>query len=459
MKKIGTKLLFSSVMLLSVVGMSACGSSDSGEEVYGKETREIVAQAEKLDRAALFEKAANEVQDGTFKFIGTSSRFKKAIDGFKSELSKYNSKCANMTITTDTAVDGQIYTTLLGEIDNNVEGGYSAALVQDGYQLSVKALKKNKFVNYIPKEWQDATDTNKELNAEPFSLQYNFKTWMLNDNGTGKTVDNVWDFTTSDFKGKICTMDPNNENVNMDFLVMLTKDSWCDVLKEAFDDSSNDNKSLDLTAYEKYGEKKKYAYAFIAKFLENSAQYGDDGKARDQLIAKNDSAYGGWIVYSKIASVQETNDISVKNITICALGDDNTDGKTATMHMKGFGGFMYKHYLQIMPNATHPWTACAFINYLSTTKEGYKGWASDIGDYPSMPSINVDRTKYGHGTVDESGTFHQDDNAENYYPAFNDPTSSWWEDSAKGNCVIEDPSYIGENYSSVYKFIHELNNK
>ena len=90
-----------------------------------------------------------------------------------------------------------------------------------------------------------------------------------NADGNQKVPDNVWDFTADSFKGKILTMDPNNENVNMDFLVMLTQDNWCDVLKEAYEDSSNDNKSIDFTKYAKFGEKQKYAYAFIEKFIQN----------------------------------------------------------------------------------------------------------------------------------------------------------------------------------------------
>ena len=61
--------------------------------------------------------------------------------------------------------------------------------------------------------------------------------------------------------------------------------------------------------------------------------------------------YGGlaWIVYSKIASIQETAEITKKNITIASLGKDISDGANpGDSKINGFGGFMYKHYLQIL---------------------------------------------------------------------------------------------------------------
>lgn len=452
MKKING-LLLTSVALLGATGaLSSCGG-DTG--VIGEDVRKIVAECETLTRDELFQKAADEIQGGTLKFIGTSSRFKKAIDGFKAELTKKNPACANMDVTKDSTVDGQIYTKLITEIDSGVTNGYDGALVQDGFQLQYKALDKNLFVNYIPKEWKEANDTNESLNGNPFSLQYNMKTFMYNNTGSLK-IDNCWDICTPQMKGKVQTMDPRNENVNMDWLIMLTQDKWCDVLKAAFEDSTNDAKdSIKLSDFEKYGEKQKYAYAFMDAYLRNSVFNADDGAARDSLVKTADNA--GWIVYSKIASIQETNEVSKKNITIAALGNENTDGSTATMQMKGFGGFMYKHYLQVMPRAQHPYTVCAFINYLSTTAEGYAGWASDIGDYPSMPSINVNRTKYGHGTLVD-GTFTQNDSEANVFPALNDPASTWWESSTGGNVIIEEPAYIVTKYGEVMSFINSVIN-
>jgi hypothetical protein len=453
MKK-SKNLMLVALTALTAVGLASCGNSQGDD--LGKAVREVAAQAETMTRDELFQKAADEIQGNTMKFIGTSSRFKKAIPSFKEELTKKNAACSGMSITEESTVDGQIYTKLTGEITAGTKNGYSAALVQDGYQLQVKGINTKYFVNYVPKEWKDANDTDKTADSEPFALQYNFKTWMVNTADNDPiNIDNVWDITSSAYKGKIQTMDPRSENVNMDWLIMLTQDKWCDVLKSAFEDASNDNSALDLTQYATYGEKQKYAYAFIDGYLTNSIFNADDGKARDNLSSKSAHGNLGWIVYSKIASLSETEDVSKKNFTNAALGKDNEDGANPTMHMKGFGGFMYKHYLQLMPNAQYPWTACAFINYLSTTAAGYKAWATDIGDYPTMSSINIDRTKYGHGTLD-GATFTQKDSDPNVFPVLNDPASSWWVSSTGGNVVVEDPAYIVTKYTDVMAFIQKV---
>ena len=287
MKK--SKGLFTlSAAIICACTMTACGGNANDE--IKNTNKEIISEAQTLSRDDLFKKAAEEIGGGQLKFIGTSSRFKNAIDGFKAELTKYNAACANMSITTHTAVDGEIYGKLCGEIDSGLTTGYDAALVQDGYQL------------------------------QALGLQYNMKTWMVNNGGKGADVviDNIWDVTQAKFKSHIHTMDPNNENVNRDWLIMLTKDEWCDALEEAFNAPTNDNKSLDLTKYDKYGDQK-YAYAFIENYLLNAQFYDDDGAARDAFM--KDEGGLGWIVYSKIASIQESADITKRNITIAALVD------------------------------------------------------------------------------------------------------------------------------------------
>lgn len=433
MKK--NKLFVLALSLASIATLASCGGDDGDKTAV--ET--AVADAMNLTRDELFKKAAEELgTSGKLKFIATTSRGGKdaAKNAFIAELQKYNKDITD-PLSYESTVDGKIYRTLLGEIENNTKDGFSGAIVQDGYQL---ARASNNFVNYIPKEWKEATGVNVERDGNPFSLQYNFKTWMANNKNGDTVIDNVWDVTASKYKGKLDTMDPRNENVNMDWLIMLTQDEECDKLKAAYEDASNDNKTIDFAKYERFGEKQKYAYAFIDKFIENATFFTDDGKAVNQLAAAPGDI--GWIVYSKIQTLSETEAISRANIVIGALGQDNPDGATkGASSMKGFSGFMYKHYPTIMPNAKYPYAACAFINLLSTTKEGYSVWAGDVGDYPTMPEINKDRTKLG--VVD----------GEVKYPCLNDPTSDWWTDPTKGAAVIETPSYIQTKYNSVFDFI------
>ncbi len=444
------KFLVSSLAVLALAGttLTSCGKDPNRVKVEA-----AVKDAMTLDRDALLQKAADELQDGTFRWVGCSSRAKKAADYFKELLVAKNPACENAKFEWEVLDDGHIYSKLVGDIKAKATNGFDGALVQDGYQLSQFG---DQFVNYVPKEW-----TGDDSNKEPFSLQYNFKTWLVNDaNGNETIPDNVWDFTDT---GKhIQTMDPNNENVNRDWLIMLTKDEYNDMLKTAWEALSDTEKAAkgvnpDADEFKTYGNKK-YAYAFIAGYIQNAIFQKDDGAAVNAFATKTAAGSYGWIVYSKMMNLAETDTVSKKWIVNPALGKDNTDGNNATMKMKGFGGFMYKHYLQVMPNSQHPYTTCALINILSTTEKGYKGWAVDIGDYPSMSSVNIDRTKFGHGTLatelaDGKYAYTQDDSKENVFAVMNDPKSEWWTSKTGGNAVIEEPEYIGKNYDAVNKFI------
>lgn len=396
-----------------------------------------IKDAQTLSHDELFKKAAEELgANGQLRILATTSRGGKSAvkDLFISELQKWNSAITANALRYDTTVDGQIYTTLQGEIEANVQN-YCGMVTQDGYQLQTKGIDTGYYQNFIPKTWKEAQGV--DLSAqEPFALQYNFKTWMYNNKGLpDMVIDNVWDVTHSNYRGKIFTMDPRNENVNMDWLVQLTSDDQNAALKAAWEHSSKDT-DVNLDNYSKYGDKK-YAYAFIDKFVENAVFYNDDGEAMTNL-AKTPGAIG-WIVYSKIMKVEESGDISKKNIVIAALGNDNDGSANRESKMQGFAGFMYKHYLQVMPNCKYPYATCAFFELISTNATAYSVWAGDPGDYPTLPSINMNRTHGGY--VDEVNT----------YPALNDPTSNWWINT--GKAVVESPAVIASNYKALQPFL------
>jgi hypothetical protein len=426
----------------SVVASSSAATQTAVEKA--------IADAEGLTQEQLFEKAAKELGQGKLKILATTSRGgKDAVkNAFIAKLQKYDSTITD-PLAYDTTVDGTIYTTLTTEISTGVTDGYSAAIVQDGYQLQKKGLDTKYFKNYIPKEWKEASDVDMAA-SDPFTLQYNFKTWMYNNKSGNTKIDNVWDITASSFKGKIDTMNPNNENVNMDWLIQLTDPDQVAKLKTAYDAASNSS-DIKIADYSEYGDKA-YAYAFIDGFIRNAVFYEDDGKAVANL-AKADGNVG-WIVYSKLLKVAESADVSKKNLVVAALGTDNTNGATmGDSKIAGFGGFMYKHYLQVMPNAKYPYASCAFFNLISTNAAAYKVWGADVGDYPSLPSINVDRTQFGNGTLGADYVFTQKAGDPTVFPCLNDPTSNWWLN--KGGAVVETPSFIGANYETVIGFIDE----
>lgn len=443
--KISKSIRSLTVVAFTCLGLVGCGNDEKSENRIAVEN--AVKEAMKLDRDALFQKAADELQDGTFKWVGCSSRAKKAADAFKKKLVEKNPKCENATFVWDVLDDGHIYTKLVGDINAEVDDGYDGALVQDGYQL---ALYGDQFVNYVPKEWEG----DKSINGDPFALQFNFKTWLVNDSDGEQVIpDNVWDFLDT---GKVIhSMDPNNENVNRDWLIMLTKDENNNMLKEAWNALTDAEKAAKVSKPDDFADKgdKKYAYAFISGYIKNAQFKKDDGEAVNNFAVKSAKGNYAWIVYSKMMNLKESDEVSKSYIVSPSLGKDIEDGNKAVMKMKGFSGFMYKHYLQVMPTSKHPYTTCALINLLSTTPEGYKGWAVDIGDYPTMASININRTKFGHGTLDAEKKYTQKDSDPNLFPVMNDPTGEWWTSKTGGRAIVEEPSYIGDHYDEVNNFI------
>ena len=53
----------------------------------------------------------------------------------------------------------------------------------------------------------------------------------------------------------------------------------------------------------------------------------------------------------------------------------------------GIGGFGYCHYLFVTDNSPLPWTACAFIAYMTCTEDGFSAWGKDMGGYSANPDV------------------------------------------------------------------------
>ena len=111
--------------------------------------------------------------------------------------------------------------------------------------------------------------------------------------------------------------------------------------------------------------------------------------------------------------MEESDTVSVNNVTVAAYQDG----------YEGFGGYAYKHYMMIPKGTQYPWTACAFIAYITTTQEGFKAWGKDMGGYAPVPACMQDHSNDG---GDE-------------FPAKNDRGYDWWLNT--GKLVVEDPAY------------------
>lgn len=188
------------------------------------------------------------------------------------------------------------------------------------------------------------------------------------------------------------------------------------------------------------GENGKYALAWIKLWVESYNAQTDDGPICNILVDQSATNQFGLIVYSKLRSVQETDTVSVNNITVAAYQDGYV----------GIGGYGYCHYLFVTDNSPLPWTACAFIAYMTLTVDGFSAWGKDIGGYSANPIVAAGteeaRNHSKGGYVD----------GVNVFDAKNDRGYDWWVAEDKGELVIEDPAYCASVAFTVGSWIEML---
>ena len=114
----------------------------------------------------------------------------------------------------------------------------------------------------------------------------------------------------------------------------------------------------------------------------------------------------------------------------------------------GIGGYGYCHYLFVTDNSPLPWTACAFIAYMTCTTDGFSAWGKDMGGYSSNPVVAAGTEETYHhqtgGYVDGVNTF----------DCKNDRGYDWWVN--EGQLVLEDPAYCASVAFTVGSWIEVL---
>ncbi|HPF88247.1 MAG TPA: hypothetical protein PK537_09380 [Candidatus Limiplasma sp.] len=388
---------------------------------------EVIAQAQTMTNAELYQKAIEESNGQVLYGIGNSSRGKTAGASFVAMLQTIDPSYTG-SIEWSQPKNNSIFTILNADI-KSAKHIYSMTLIQDGNQIQSKMLDTGNLLNFIPLEWAQSEGVDVEDAGYPLTLQTLNKVFMFN-NLTDAVYDNCWDFVA---EGQApLFMGVNSELVGKNFLYMLTKDTYADYLKAAFDalpaeeqayfqttidEVAPDCETLGLTA-----ENAKYGLAYIKLWCLAYNEQTDDGPICNTLVTTSAAGQTGLLVYSKLRSVEESSDVSVNNITIAAYQDNYV----------GIGGYAYRHYLQVVKTSPLPWTACAFIAYMTTTQDGFAAWGKDMGGYSANPACNQDHSKDGY--VDGVDT----------YPAKNDRGFTWWTAADGGELVVEDPAYCAQ---------------
>ena len=434
------KKFLSLILALTMLFALAIPAFADGDE----SVQDIIAQAEGMTLEELAQKAIEESNGATFYGVGNSSRGATALPLFIEYLQSIDPDYS-MEFDWQQPKNNKIFDQLTADSLKDT-GTFAMTLIQDGNQIESKMVQTGVLDTFIPKDWADANGVTADEYEGYLPLQTLNKVFMFNNTGD-KTYDNVWDFVAEGEHGLF--MDIDSEIVGKNFLYMLTEDTNAANLKAAFDalpaeEQAYFQPTIDAMATDAgdlgLGENGAYALAWIKLWVESYNAQTDDGPICNTLVDQSATDQFGLLVYSKLRSVEESDSVSKNNITVAAYQDGYT----------GFGGYGYCHYLFVTDNSPLPWTACAFIAYMTCTTDGFSAWGKDIGGYSSNPTVAADNEEIFHhqtGGMAEDGTTVE-------FAALNDAGYDWW--TGEGQLVLEDPEYCASVSFTVGSWIEML---
>lgn len=401
------------LVLAACTILTGCNHGGTGGNSNLK--NETIIAAEGMTYDELLAKAKEEVGNGTVSVYGNSSQLEKALKKFTEE--------TGIKVNNTKEGDADIYNHLSTAFQFNT---YIAdmVLLQDGNMLQSEMLDPGYLLNFIPKE---ASGTIADDDTVPMAAVYLNKIFMYNNfnaEGTEHSlknyITNVWQLAgTAADKGHIANPSfktPTTENVNMNFLVMLTSDAYVAKLKTAYKNFYGKD-YVEEKAYKNIG------YKWIAEFLKNSQAHSSDGTACKD-VAKAKGGTVALVNYNKIKDLKGDDVYGAENVNNLSfpsleLGDKKVDG---------FGGFCYKMYSMVAANAKYPYAACALVSYI-TSKAGFENaWGAKAGYYSTNNTTKI---------------------------ASNDKEIAWW----KERLVVEDPEVVAANYEDVSMFVKQYEGK
>lgn len=423
-------------VLAIVFGLSLVACKADGQS----EVEKIIAEAEDMTLVELMAKAYEESNGKTLEGIGNSSRGKTAGEAFVLAMKELYPDYTGV-INWQQPKENSIFQMLTSD-STSPNPIFSMTLIQDGSQIQSKMVETGILKNFIPKEFRESAGVDIEKDGMPLTLQTLNKVFMYNNLGD-KVINNVWDFVKQGESPLFMGLE--SEPVGFNFLLMLTKDEYAAIVKQAFDALDATEKAyfqpiVDSVAAKAtelgLGVNGKYSLAWIKLWTKQINVMTDDGPIMSELVTSSAIDETALLVYSKLRSISETETSSVNNVTVAAYEPG----------YQGFGGFGYKHFLMIPDSSPLPWTAAAFIAYMVTVEAGFHPWGKDMGGYSANPALRLDHTQ--DGFVDGVDTF----------PAKNDRGYDWWVSTGVygGRLIIEDPIYASSVAFTVGEWILSL---
>lgn len=415
MKKIFAILVVAVLALTAVFALVACDDNKS-------EVEKAIAAAQKmtleeLEAAAKAEFDANP--DAVFQADSLTSGVKKAVaamqekyDWFKGN---YNSK------------KGALYQPVLSQAQK--ANAYVADFVMIQDASFVQSMADAGFLlSFVPQGDEfdfDQADTNPMV-----SVTFN-KVFMWNSSEASSAdkdhLKNVWQMTgVASADGSLQPVDvsyqsPLGEDINLNFLIMMTSPAACEKLAAAY--KTYFGKDYDgKTADGKDDGYLNIGYKFVNDYIKSVKYWhGSDTDEVKAIGGYND----GRVVFAGLCKFKDypgfTEDKATANNvpyykTGMTAGGWNTD-------IAGFNGYIYNMYANIPVTAKMPYTACLFTRYILSEDGFNAGFGGILGYYSANKNIS---------SVD------------------GDPALTEW----KTKTLVEDADYINSVYNTAVKFIN-----
>lgn len=409
------------VTLATLLTMTACGKK--AEKSTAKSTdekshvEEVIAKASKMSENELEAAAKSELEaSGGAKFNADSltSGIKKGLASFEK---KYPWIKGNVTYNSKKGSEYQPKLVAAQQANNYIA---DFVMIQDGSFLKNAMIDTGFLLSYTPTgdgfEFAEG-DKNPQV-----GVIFNKVFMFFNKKVGADQLKNVWQMTGVDgkeLKGlhNVSFQSPLGEDINMNFLVMLTSPRAVEKLTSAYKNyfGKEYNPADDKTKYENIG------YKFVAEFIKNVGFW----HSSDTKEIKGLSNYeeDGRIVFAGLNKLKdfEYNKDKYKDSDLYYTKTVTASGWN--QEVEGFDGFVYNMWMLIPKTAKLPYTSCLFIRYM-LSDEGFKaGFNGRLGYYSANKKL----------------------------PTFpGDPSVEEW----KEKCLVEDIEYIDSNYTSIVKFIN-----
>ncbi len=326
--------------------------------------------------------------EGEVVVYSISTRIKEASELFEK---KYGIK-----VVWENLDGGELISRVNAEVTSR---GKSADVIiaQDSGRLQMELIDAGLVENYIPQNLEGVIS---RQNLNPLVHQYVNKVFMIGHEFSDE-VTNVWQLTEPKYKGKVYFKDPLTEDVNLNFLTMITAPDFAKMLSDSYFELYN--KELVLSeSCENAG------YEFILQMSKN-IKLGKSDTSIASIVGnkKAEADTCGLFVYSK------TRYSSENNLELVPL-----------VNLQPFCGFMYPVCVMTTKNSPNTSAGKLFIEFLMT-EEGFSPWSQNVGSYSSINTVAVNEGDY--------------------------PLEFWYE-----KLVIEDGVYISQNIAEMTEFIEGL---